>query len=112
MTNIYNLFKFLNDKEGKKIPLKVKLILSPETLTPEDLDVEGYLNLHRTKITSLPQGLQVGGLLDLRKTKITSLPQDLQVGGFLDLRQTPLSKKYSKEEIRKMVPGVKGEIYI
>lgn len=41
MTNIYNLFKFLNDKEGKKIPLKVKLILSPETLTPEDLDVEG-----------------------------------------------------------------------
>ena len=52
------------------------------------------------------------GDLDLRYTPITSLPSDLKVGGYLDLSNTPLSKKYTKEEIRKIVPGIKGSIYM
>jgi len=30
---IYNIFKFLEDKRGKPIPLKFKLLNFPETIT-------------------------------------------------------------------------------
>ncbi len=74
---------------------------------------KGDLDLANTPITSLPDSLKiVGGDLDLSNTKITSLPRDLKVEGGLFLIGTPISKNYSKEEIRKMVPGVKGSISI
>jgi hypothetical protein len=79
--NIYNFFKFLEDKEGRPIPFKIKLIYTPETLTPDELNVRGNLNLRNTPITSLPDGLQVRGYLHLANTKITSLPKGLKVGG-------------------------------
>ena len=45
MSNIYNLFKFLEKKKGTKTPLRVKLIHAPYELTDEDLNVEGDLDL-------------------------------------------------------------------
>ena len=135
MTNIYNLFKFLEDKKGKPIPFKAKLIHAPETLTKEDLNVEGYLFLDNTPLSSLPDNFQVGGYLYLRDTKISSLPDNLtvgeslvlrntpisslpdnlKVGGFLDLIGTPLADKYSEEQIKQMIKEkggeVKGSIY-
>ena len=73
---------------------------------------KGDLDLSNTKITSLPDNLEVGGNLDLASTPITSLPDNLKVGGNLDLYNTQLSQKYTEEDIKKMVPGVKGYIYI
>ena len=72
----------------------------------------GNLDLSETPITSLPEGLTVRGSLDLEGTPITSLPEGLVVGGSLYLHGTPLSKKYSKEELKKMLPGVKGDIWV
>jgi hypothetical protein len=45
--NIYNFFKFLKDKEGRPIPFKIKLIYTPETLTPDELNVKGSLDLRK-----------------------------------------------------------------
>jgi len=73
---------------------------------------KGNLDLRNTPITSLPNGLQVGGNLNLYNTLITSLPNDLQVGGDLFLRNTSIYKKYTKEQIKQMCPGVKGNIYM
>jgi hypothetical protein len=73
---------------------------------------KGNLYLNNTPIQSLPNDLTVGGHLYLYDTPIQSLPNDLTVGGNLYLYGTPISKKYSKEEIKKMVPGVKGYILI
>jgi len=97
-------------KDGSKGDLNLEN--TPITSLPQGLKVGGYLDLSNTLIVSLPQGLKVGGFLDLYNTKITSLPQDLKVGGDLNLSNTPLSKKYSEEQIKQMVPGVKGQIYI
>ena len=97
-------------KDGGKGNLDLRN--TPITSLPNDLTVGGNLDLYGTKITSLPNGLTVGGYLYLNRTKITTLPNDLTVGGNLHLLDTPISKKYSKEEIEKMVPGVKGNIYI
>jgi hypothetical protein len=36
----------------------------------------------------------------------------MNVEGNLILGVSPFSKKYSTEEIKQMVPGIKGEIYI
>jgi len=76
----------------------------------------GDLDLRNTPITSLPDGLGVGGVLELSNTPINILPNNLKVGWGLFLRNTPLSKKYTKEEIRKMIEDkggyVKGSIYL
>jgi hypothetical protein len=85
---------------------------TPITSLPDNLNVGGNLDLRNTPITSLPDNLKVGGGLNLYGTKITSLPDNLNVGGGLDLSNTPISKKYTKEEIKSMVPGVKGKIYL
>jgi hypothetical protein len=82
------------------------------TSLPNDLKVGGYLNLSRTPIQSLPNDLKVGSSLWLKNTPIQSLPKDLKVKGNLYLIDTPLSKKYTKEQIRKMVPGVEGNIHL
>ena len=135
MTNIHNLFKFIEDKEGKKVDpakeFKLKLIHNPEELTPEDLEVGGNLDLSDPKVTSLPDNLKVGGDLNLRYSKITSLPDNLKVGGYLYLygssitslpdnlevggdlylKDTPLSKTHTAEEIKAMVPNVQGTVY-
>jgi hypothetical protein len=72
----------------------------------------GDLELEGTPITELPAGLRVGGSLYLHGTSITELPAGLRVGGNLDLRDTPIAKKYSRAQLKKMFPGVKGTIVI
>jgi len=49
--------------------------------------------------------------LNLRHTEIESLGNLKSVGGYLNLRGTPLSKMYTKEQIRQMV-NVGGEIFM
>ena len=94
------------------------LNLSNTTITslPDSLKVGGNFSLFGTPITSLPSGLEVDGFLDLDGTPITSLPDNLEVGEDLYLNNTSLSKKYSEEEIKKMIEDkggrVKGNIYI
>ena len=135
MNNIKNFFKFLEDKEGKNPPLRYKFFHDPESLTPEDLNIRGDLDLFGEGITSLPDNLTVRGDLDLENTKIKTLPDNLTVGGYLNLRgskidsfpnnlkigsnlylyNTSLGERYTKEEIRKMIEGkggfVGGKVY-
>ena len=85
---------------------------TPITSLPPNLQVGGWLDLYNTPITSLPPNLKVRGYLDLEDTQITSLPPDLKIGDNLWLISTPFSEQYTEEEIEKMVPGVKGDIYI
>jgi hypothetical protein len=72
--------------------------------------VGGYLDLYGTNITSLGELQSVGGSLNLSGTNIESLGELQSVGGNLYLSGTPLSKKYTKEEIRQMI-NVDGNIY-
>ena len=54
-----------------------------------NIKVKGNLDLHnRTDITKLPDNLRVEGYLDLRGTPITKLPDNLSVGGSLEIRRT------------------------
>jgi hypothetical protein len=69
MEQLKNFFKFLEDKEGKNPPSKYKFLYDQESLTPEDLNVRGDLDLRNTPITSLPNNLTVGGNLDLEVLK-------------------------------------------
>ena len=117
MTNISNLFKFIEVKRPEyRTPFRFKLIHDPQSITKDELTVEGDLELGETTVTSLPDGLKVGGGLELYGTPITSLPDDLTVGVFIFLQNTPLSQKYSKDEIRKMIQdkggNAKGNIVI
>lgn len=93
--------------------------------------VSGYLNLQHTPIQSLGNLKEVGGNLYflspnieslenlekvggdlyLDRSNIRSLGNLKEVGGILVLTDTPLSKKYSEEEIRRMV-DIDGHIYL
>ena len=118
-----NLTKVGGDLDLRNTPitlfpsnLKVEgnLILTGALITslPDNLTVGRNLDLKYTDINKLPSNLTVGGDLYLRYTPITSLPSNLTVGGNLGLIDTPLSEKYSEDEIRAMVPNVKGDIII
>ena len=129
------IFDFLEEKENKKHKDRDKFIWKlkfNETLTKEELNVKGdldlrysnitslpkglkvfgYLDLSYSEIKSLPEGLEVSGELNLTDTELTSLPKGLKVGGNLDTTYTPLAK-YTYDELIEMIkPGfIKGEIY-
>jgi hypothetical protein len=93
MEQLKNFFKFLEDKEGKNPPLKYKLIYDQESLTLEDLNFKGFLDLRDTStpITSLPDGLTLDGGLSLARTKIVSLPDNLTVSQNLHLNDTNIT---------------------
>jgi hypothetical protein len=65
---------------------------------------------HCDNLTSLGNLTSVGEGLDLKKINIESLGNLTSVGGTLYLEKTPVSKKYSKEEIKKMV-DIGGRIF-
>ena len=73
--------------------------------------VGNNLYLYRSNLQSLGNLISVGGNLDLYGSNIESLGNLISVGGALDLADTPLSKKYTKEEIRSMVK-VGGGVYL
>jgi len=133
--NVLNFFKFLEDKEGKVMPSKAKL-LDPEyvfniedfrdkygdiklegtqitSLNTNNLNVKGHLILNNCKkLQSLPNNLVVNGLLSLINcTNLQSLPNNLKVGGSIFLRDTPISKKYTADKIKQMYPEIEGKIY-
>ena len=96
MTNIYNLFKFIGDKEPEykfprgKSELRLKLIYAPDEVTKEDLHVKddfdtsfsGIEDDFDTKdgkgLTSLPDGMTIDGILYVGKD-LKSLPNNLTV---------------------------------
>ena len=77
------------------ITKEIKEFLKENNISYEIIDgkinINGYLDLRGTNITSLPNGLTVGGSLYLEGTNITSLPNGLTVGGYLDLRGTNIT---------------------
>jgi hypothetical protein len=72
--------------------------------------VGGYLYLRGSGIQSLGNLTLVGGDLNLRYSEVEYFGNLTSVGGNLILRNTPLSKKYTREEIRSMIE-IGGYIY-
>ena len=137
---IEKILNFLNTKENKKLPKKwVNLIakekfiqelenhpdgiqyrykgnleLSDSNITklPNDLYVEGFLDLTRCKeLTKLPYNLYVGSYLSLYGCKqIKDLPNNLHVGGDVLITGTQLADKYTDEEIYDIVASTGGLI--
>ena len=100
-------------KNLTKVGGKLNLMRSQIEKLPDNLTVNGTLDLDSCEnLKSLPNGLKVKYNLDLRYTNITSLPSDLEVEveGDLYLYRTPIADIYTEEQIRKMVPSVKGRI--
>jgi hypothetical protein len=137
---IENILKFLEAKDNKEIPYRwfdslqkhnlvtklenhpddiqykhngnLELINTPITKLPNDLYVEGGLELNDcVKLTKLPDNLYVEGDLNLFNCRnITELPNKLYVEGFFIIVKTKLANKYSDEEIYEMVRLGGGEI--
>ena len=130
--NLNLLFDFIQNKEGKQIPLLWKW-KNNIPLTKEDLNIKGDLNLSETPIESLPnglvvsgdlilsgcesldslpEGLKVGGELHLDNSDVYELPKGLEVGGDLIVANSGL-EEYSDKKLRKMIqPGfIKGKIF-
>ena len=91
---IEKILNFLNTKENKKLPKKwfdsiekLKLIYELEN-HPDGIQYryKGNLELSDSNITKLPNDLYVEGFLDLKRCKeLTKLPYNLYVGSYLSL---------------------------
>lgn len=66
-------------------------ILAKYGITPDNLTLDGYLDLYGTAITALPDNLTVVRDLDFEGTGITVLPSNLTVGNNLCLRDTAIT---------------------
>jgi hypothetical protein len=92
---LIKLFQFIESRYSKyRMPLRVKILNFPNTVTKEDLNVKGDLDLSGggTKITTIPNGLRVSGDLILNSSPITKLPEDLWVGKNLELINTSITE--------------------
>ena len=98
--HIKQFFKFLESKEDRQIPFKVK-VLHPKDfkLTPKDLNIKGHLDFREYEVrsddeirflNSLPDNLTVGKNLYLDDSPIKSLPNNLTVKGDLSLTFTDI----------------------
>ena len=130
---IESFFKFLEDKKGKKLTgidnLKYKLKYAPETLTKQDNEIEGDLNLsdltfipkgfnptvdgslYLSSLTSIPKEFNPTVGKNLLLSGLTSIPEGFnpKVGGHLYL--TSWKSNMTQEELKKRFPNVKGTIY-
>jgi hypothetical protein len=102
----------------KKLPDKLEkigesLFLSNTLIEflPNNLIVNGCLYLSCSRIKKLPDNLKIGESLFLDVTSIEFIPENLSIGMDLSIYGTPLSKKYTKDEIRKMVKHIERNIY-
>lgn len=98
--------------EGLKVGGTLNLTDTPITSLPNGLVVGGNLYLNNTPITSLPEEIAIDGNLYLYNTPITSLSKGLVVHGRINLCKTPISKMYSEEQLKEMLPNIKGDIII
>ena len=92
---LIKLFQFIESRYSKyRMPLRVKILNFPNTLTKKDLIVNGDLDLggSGTTITEIPAGLRVSGDLILNAAPITKLPADLWVGKNLELIRTAITE--------------------
>ena len=131
--NDWNLLqKFLESQGNPRYSIGGNLLLSRSKIETLGnlVRVEGNLNLYYSDVKSLGDLEYVGGWVDLTlsnteslgnleyvgnhlnisRTNIESLGNLEYVGGHLDFYKTPLEKKYSNEQIRRMV-NVIGHIY-
>jgi len=97
---------------GLKVGGYLNLSSTQITQLPADLKIEGSLYIYETPITQLPAGLKVRGDLFLHNTQIAKLPADLEVGRDLYLERTPIAKKYTADQLKQMLPGVRGGISV
>jgi len=107
-----NIFQFIQDKKGKPIPLKYKL-LNNIPLTKNDVTYDGNLSLYNSNITYLPDNLTINGNLELSLSKIKYLPDNLYVGGNLFCKHTPLANNIKNDTslLNKYSKQVKGKIF-
>ena len=100
--HIKQFIEFLKKKEGREVPLEVKL-LNPKDfkITPEELNVKGSLDLDETRIQSLPDNLKIKRNLNLSRTPIQSLPDNLRVGWSLDLSYSKIKSLPNNLEVGK-----------
>lgn len=106
------MFEFLNEREGRKYPLRALLELLPEKMTEDDLEnfeerldlteltverlppnmiFHGYVDLSRSALIEFPQNVKFLKGVNLSHTKITSLPDNLEIED-LDLSYTAIKK--------------------
>ena len=80
---VYNFFKFLEDERGEKIPLALKLLYDPKSLTKEDLNIKEDLVIHNIlPVEELPNNLVIGNDLNIEFSNgIKRLPDDIKIGG-------------------------------
>lgn len=92
-----------------KVQDNLILLRIPNLSLPNNLEVGGNLNLYDSNIKLLPKGLKIKGNLTLARLNLESLPNDLEVEGDVILYGMPLG---TKDEIKKMSPGIKGNVII
>lgn len=83
------IFKYLEEKKGRKIPLNYKILYS-QLINDDELIFNGNLDFYNFNIEYLPDNLIINGNLNLSYSKIKLLPNKLVVNGWLNIMSTDI----------------------
>ena len=99
--------------DNLKVGGDLSLVECPNIINlPQNLTVGGLLDLTGSvKVNALPKGLSVGKNVFASSTSIDSISPDIQVKGSLYVDYTPIAKRYTPDQLKKMLPGVSLKIY-
>lgn len=78
MKNILDKFGFIEKKTGRKVPLMVKYKLEPDSITEDDLQVDGDFRMSYFSEEKIPAGITVSGEFELfYAKKLRMIPENL-----------------------------------
>lgn len=93
-----------------KVGGSLDLRLSNIKRLPDNLTLNYHLNISDTEISKLPENLTVRRSLFIGGTNISEIPKNLKVGSVFSTIDTPLSKKYTRAQIKALVEAKGGVI--
>jgi hypothetical protein len=107
----------LSNSKLTKLPdelVKVGSVLDIKGSKIADLNniryISDYLMAYNSELKTLPDNFHCRGYVNCAESLINEIPNNLKIEGSLYLRDTPLSKKYTKEQIRKMIEDKGGYV--
>lgn len=113
------MFEFLNERVGRKYPLRALLELLPEKMTEDDLEnfeesldlteltierlppnmiFHGYVDLSYSALIEFPQNAKFLRGVNLSHTKISMMPDNIEIGD-LDLSYTQINRLPEKLKV-------------
>jgi hypothetical protein len=95
--------KKLKIPDGLTVKGGLYLIGCTDVELGSNVTVEGNASLYYCKVNEIPDNWTISGRFEISYTNIDDIPNNLKIGKYLNMYHTPLYKKYTIQEVQKLI---------